>query len=138
MKKLSVFLLVSVALFSCSKKDDPAPTTPTQLLSQHTWLLTSLASTDPDFESTGLVLLDSEWAFKPDKSFSIVASVTGINVTFTGTWSLSADEKVVTVNSNYMGTAATSVLQIISLTATSLEVKEEVSGMTNTYTFTKK
>lgn len=138
MKRLSLFLLVSVALFSCSKKNDPVPTTPGQLLSQNTWLLASLTSTDPDFQSAGQVLLNSEWSFKPDKSFSIVANVTGINVTFTGTWSLSTDEKVVTVNSNYMGTAATSVLQIISLTATSLQVKEEVSGMTNTYTFTKK
>ncbi len=138
MKKLCLFLLVNVALFSCSKKDDPVPSTPGQLLSQNTWLLTSLTSTDTDFESAGQVLLNSEWSFKTDKSFSIVANVSSINVTFVGTWALSADEKVITVNSNYMGTPATSVFEIVSLTATTLQVKEVISGMTNTYTFTKK
>lgn len=131
------FLMAVVVLSSCSKRDDPAPTT-AGMLSQNTWVLATLSSTDPDFQTTGQVLIGSEWSFKSDKSFSLYVNYSGLNMTFTGTWSMSSDNKKVNVTSNISGSPAASEMEIVSISASALQLKESDSGMVNTYTFTKK
>lgn len=137
MKKLILTFLIGSLVFACSKKDDPTPQSPDQLLVR-TWVLNALTSTDPDFQSSGQLLLGSEWTFKGDKTFSLKASVSGIDLTFTGSWSLAADEQTLTVTSNYGGTPVTSDMTILSVTAAQLVLEESVDGMTNTYTFSAK
>lgn len=138
MKKYSHLLLILlVVLSSCSKKEDPAPTQ-TQLLSQNTWILGSLTSSDPDIQSSGQILLGSEWSFKSDKSFLLYISVNGVNLSFPGTWSISSDEKTITLTTNMSGTPATTQMTIITLTASALHLKEIYNGITSEYTFTKK
>jgi hypothetical protein len=122
---------------SCSKKDDPTPVVPDQLI-VGTWILSDLASTDPDFQSSGQILIGSEWTFNNDKTFLIKASVSGIDVSFPGTWSLSADGKTLTVTASYAGTSDLTTLTIITLTASQLVVEELTDGITNTYTFSAK
>jgi len=136
-KKLIYLLAIGLIMASCSKKEDPAPTTES-LLSQNTWVLNSLTSTDVDFQNSGQVLIGSEWSFKSDKSFALHVNYSGLDFTFSGSWTLSADKKKITLTSNVGGTPSTSELEIISLTASDLQLKESVSGMVNKYTFSKK
>ena len=138
MKKIfGIVLVVLLGVSSCSKKDDPAPTTES-MLAQNTWVLISLTSTDPDFQNTGQVLIGSEWSFKSDKTFGLYVNYMGVDLTFTGNWSLSSDKKKITLTSDFGGTMSTTELQIIVLTTTALQVKETVSGMVNNYSFSKK
>ena len=126
-----------VVLASCSKKDDPVPATPEQQIAR-TWILSGLTSTDPDFQSSGQLLIGSSWTFNKDKTFLLKASVSGIEVSFPGTWSLSADGKTLTVTASYAGTPGASTMTIVTLSATQLVVEESADGMTNTYTFSVK
>lgn len=139
MKRKLIFLVVAgLIMASCSsKKEDPAPTTQ-NLLTQNTWVLNSLTSTDANFQNTGQVLIGSEWSFKSDKSFSLHVNYNGLDLTFSGSWSLSSDNTKLTVTSNVSGTPATSEMEIISLTSSGLQLKESVSGMVNDYSFSKK
>jgi len=138
MKKKLIFLVsVAFIIASCSKKEDPAPTIE-GLLSQNTWVLNSLTSTDIDFQNSGQVLIGSEWSFKSDKTLSLHVNYSGLDLTFTGSWTLSTDKTKITLTSNLGGTPSTSEMEIISLTASALQLKESVSGMVNNYTFSKK
>ncbi len=136
MRKWMTLLLVIAGLSSCSKKDEPAPTT-FQLISQHTWILNTLSSTDANFQSSGQLLIGSDWQFRSDHVFSLHVAVSGVQMTFTGTWGLSDDEKIISLSSNMAGTFQTSQMEIQSVTTSSLKLKEVASGMTNTYTFSK-
>jgi hypothetical protein len=137
MKRIGLLFIGLLLWASCSKKEDPTPVTPNQLI-VGTWILSDLASTDPDFQSSGQILIGSEWAFNEDKTFLIKASVSGIDVSFPGTWSLSADGKTLTVTASYAGTPGASTMTIITLTASQLVVEESTDGITNTYTFSAK
>ena len=137
MKRIVYLLMGLIFWAACSKKDDPTPQTPTQLLA-HTWVLNALTSTDPDFQLSGQVLVGSEWTFNTNKTYLLKASVSGIDVSIPGTWSLSLDNKTLTVTTNYLGTPAASSMTIISLSATQLVLEESSDGMTNTYTFSVK
>lgn len=137
--KWRIVTLVFAALIvaSCSKKEDPVPAEE-NLLSQNTWVLNSLTSTDPDFQNSGQVLIGSEWSFKSDKSFSLHVNYGGVDLTFSGSWSLSSDHTRLSVTSNIGGTPSTSEMEIISLTSTALQLKESISGTVNNYSYTKK
>lgn len=137
MKRIGLLFIGLLLWGACSKKDDPAPVTPAQQI-ERTWMLSNLTSTDPDFQSSGQVLIGSEWTFNNDKTFLLKASVSGIEVSFPGTWSLSVDGKTLTVSTSYLGAPATSVMTIITLTANQLVVEETTDGITNTYTFAAK
>lgn len=138
MRKCTTLLIITtLALSSCSKKNDPTPSTD-QLLVQHTWLLNSLTSTDADFQTSGQVLIGSAWSFKSDKSFTLHVTYTGLDMTFTGSWTLSADNKKITLTSNMGGTPTTSEMEIILLSSSALQLKETITGMVNNYTFSAK
>jgi Lipocalin-like domain len=137
MKSRIWLVLIGFLAFACSKKDDPTPVVPDQQI-VGTWILNDLASTDPDFQSSGQILIGSEWTFNNDKTFLIKASVSGIDLSFPGTWSLSADGKTLTVTASYGGTPGASSMTIIALTATQLVVEESTDGVTSTYTFSAK
>lgn len=122
---------------SRSKKEDPVPAEE-NLLSQNAWALNTLTSTDPDFQNSGQVLIGSEWSFKSDKSFSQHVNYGGLDLTFSGSWTLSTDHTRLSVTSNIGGTPTTSEMEIIFLTSTPLQLKESVSGMVNNYSYTKK
>jgi Lipocalin-like domain len=130
-------VFIGLLVLACSKKDDPTPVVPDQQI-VGTWILNDLASTDPDFQSSGQILIGSEWTFNNDKTFLIKASVSGIDLSFPGTWSLSADGKTLTVTASYGGTPGASSMTIIALTATQLVVEESTDGVTSTYTFSAK
>lgn len=136
-----VSLAALIQLSSCSK--DPVPLTKTQLLTQNTWTLTSVTYAGmsiPGATFTGQLI------FKTDKTytFSLSATAVGvdpIDVTETGTWTLSSDEKSFTMTSNDPtgttgGTALTS--DIITLDAVNLKFKQSISGIDIVYTFVKK
>ncbi len=139
MKSKIIFLVVAgLIMVSCSsKKEDPVPTTE-NLLTQNTWVLNGLTSTDADFQNTGQVLIGSEWSFKTDKSFSLHVNYNGVDLTFSGSWSLSTDNTKLTVTSNVSGTPATGEMEITSLTSSVLQLKESIAGMVNNYSFSKK
>lgn len=137
MRRIGLLFIGLLLWGACSKKDDPTPTAPDQQI-ERTWILSDLTSTDPDFQSSGQILIGSEWTFNKDKTFLIKASVSGIDVSFPGTWSLSADGKTLTVTGSYAGTPGASTMTIITLTATQLVVEESTDGITNTYTFSAK
>lgn len=137
MKRIG-FLLIGLVLWgSCSKKDDPTPQAPDQLLVR-AWVLNVLESTDPDFQTSGQVLVGSEWTFNANNTFLLKASVNGIEVSFPGTWSLSSDGKTLAVTSDYLGTPVDSSMKILALTSAQLILEESSDGMTNTYTFSAK
>lgn len=137
MKSRIWLLLIGFLALACSKKDDPTPQTPDQLIVR-TWVLNELTSTDPDFQTSGQLLIGSEWTFNADKTFLLKASVSGLDLTFTGSWSLSSDETTLTVTSNYGGSPVTSSMNIFTLTAAQLVLEESSDGMTNAYTFSAK
>jgi hypothetical protein len=134
MKNRIWLLFVVLLAFGCSKKDDPTPQTPDQLIVR-TWVLNVLTSTDPDFQTSGQILVGSQWTFNADNTFLLKASVTGIDVSFPGSWSLSADGKALTVTTSYAGTSDASTMTVITLTAAQLVLEESTDGVTNTYTF---
>ena len=136
MKKLIPVLLV-VIFFSCSKKSDPAPT-PSMLLSQHTWVLAVLTSTDASIQTASQILIGSEWSFKEDKSVLVSISISGALTSVGGIWSLSSDGKTITMSNGVPGTTSVSEFEIVNLTSSSLKVTESHSGVVNTYTFNAK
>jgi hypothetical protein len=137
MKKFILVLALGTLASSCSKKEDPTPQAPDQLLVR-AWVLNVLESTDPDFQTSGQVLVGSEWTFNANNTFLLKASANGIEVSFPGTWSLSSDGKTLTVTSDYLGTPVDSSMKILALTSAQLILEESSDGMTNTYTFSAK
>lgn len=137
MKPVGVLLIGLILWGACNKKDDPTPQTPEQFLARE-WVLNALTSTDPDFQTSGQILVGSQWTFNADKTFLLKVSVSGLDLSFTGSWSLASDGKTLTVTSNYGGSPVTSNMTIVSITAAQLVLEESAGGMTNTYTFSAK
>lgn len=137
MKKWIILASVVFVLSACNKKSDPTPETATQLISR-AWVLSAFTSTDPNFQVSGQVLIGSEWTFRSDKSFELKAVMSSMNVTFNGTWSLSADNKVLTLGYDNGGSPITSEMTISTLTTSQLVLGESIPGMSNTYTFVPK
>lgn len=137
MKKLILIVAMVSLMAACDKKDDPTPQTPGQLLIR-TWVLQSLTSTDPDYQTSGQMLLGSSWTFRVDKTHELQSSVGGFELTFSGTWSMSDDGKTLTVSTDYDGTPVTSNMTVKVLSATELQLEETESGMTTTFSFSPK
>lgn len=137
MKKIRFYALILslslMAIWSCSKKSDPAPSN-TQLLTQNTWILSSFTSTDATTQSASVILIGTQWLFKTDKTFTITVTISGISGSSGGTWSFSSDEKMISITS---GTSSGS-LTIVTLNSTNLDLSEVAGTITNTYKFVKK
>lgn len=137
MRRVKILLIGLIIWTGCSKKDDPVPLTSGQQISR-TWILTALTSTDPDFQTSVQILVGSEWTFDSDKTFLMKASVSGMDISFPGNWSLSDDGKTLTVTTDYGGSPASADMTILILTATQLVLEENMGGTVNTYTFSVK
>jgi hypothetical protein len=64
--------------------------------------------------------------------------ISGSTASITETWSLSTDSKTITISSSAAGAATSSEMEIISITTSTLQVKETSAGVVNTYTFNAK
>jgi len=148
----SAFVLISALFFSsCSKKSDPTPPKDQLLTAAKGWKLTdakvtvsgitqSIFSAIPAcvvdnitfYKSTGDYLED-EGATKCDSADPQTLE--------SGTWKFNTDKTIITVTSSDPANPGTVALTLVSLTATTLVIKESIDvggGVTalGTYTFT--
>lgn len=122
MKHLSVFLLLlaGILLFAC--KEEEIPLTPYELLTLHVWVSDSLLADSADASGPGQLLEK----FKGDAVFNI--NGTGTFGEYTGTWTLSADNKEITIVTTELPIPITAVIQ--ELTKTSLKITTSFPSMT--------
>ena len=99
--KISALLIIiafSFSFSSCEKDDDVTPQNVKALLTAKTWSFNNITHDDPAY-AIGIALLEvfmenATYTYKEDGTYS--GTILGLPVT--GTWSLSEDEKTLTVD----------------------------------------
>jgi hypothetical protein len=125
MKKIyAVFVLLAVVLaVACDKEKEPEPKTPYELLTMHVWVSDSLLADGQEAGGPGQMLA----AFNGDAEFR--TDGTGTFGEFTGTWTLSADNKEITIISPDL--PVTIIAKIEELTETSLKITTGFPNIAN-------
>jgi hypothetical protein len=119
----TVVILAGVALFACKKEDDKVELTPYELLTSRTWVSDSLLADGEDAGGEGQLLYN----FNGDAEFR--TDGTGTFGEYTGTWSLSADNKEVTITTDQIPIPI--IAAIVELTEESLKITTEFPDMSS-------
>jgi hypothetical protein len=145
----SALALSSVLFFfSCSKKSDPAPSRDQLLSTAKGWKITdasvtvanvtqSIMSSIPACSLDNIIYFKSTGAYLEDEGATKCTS-TDPQTVESGTWKFNTDKTVITVISSDPNNPGTVTLTVVSLTATTLVVKESfsVNGVTGFATST--
>lgn len=125
MRKFSalLILLAGVVIIACNKDDDEVVLTPYEMLTGHIWVSDSLLANGADASGEGQLLEK----FKGDAKFK--TDGTGTFGEYSGTWTLSEDNKQLTIVTQELPLPITAI--IVELTASSLKITTGFPDMAN-------
>jgi len=119
----TVVILAGMVLFACKKDEKKVELTPYEILTSRTWSSDSLLANGENAGGEGQLLYN----FNGDAEFR--TDGTGTFGNYTGTWSLSADNKEVTITTDQIPIPI--IATIAELTEESLKITTEFPDMSS-------